>query len=184
MSIENPIDPIKDDDIKRVKTELRELIVTAKMNKFKKLVENKSIAQMAKDIEDFQERKKAKQAIFDWKTQDFEMAKTPSLANFDTITRAKAYWNNVMSLKAKKELLSVRIKDLKVYVDENKSMGQRAKAELSEIVDCAVMSNDFDWKFLMFCCCGNTFFFVFFFCLMQSCEIQPTRQNKFEKQQR
>lgn len=68
-----------------------------------------------------------------------------------------------MSLKAKKELLSVRIKDLKVYVDENKSMGQRAKAELSEIVDCAVMSNDFDWKFLMFCCCGNTFFFVFSF---------------------
>lgn len=81
LSIENPIDPIKDDDIKRVKTELRELIVTAMMNKFKKLVQNKSIAQMAKDIEDFQERKKAKQAIFDWKTQDFEMAKTPSLAN-------------------------------------------------------------------------------------------------------
>nr|POF01683.1 hypothetical protein CFP56_77764 [Quercus suber] len=44
LSIENPINPIKDDDIKRVKTELRELIATAKMNKFKKLIENKSIA--------------------------------------------------------------------------------------------------------------------------------------------
>ncbi|KAK7844908.1 hypothetical protein CFP56_010235 [Quercus suber] len=43
LSIENPIDPIKDDDIKRVKTELRELIATAKMSKLKKLVKNKSI---------------------------------------------------------------------------------------------------------------------------------------------
>ncbi|KAL0010207.1 hypothetical protein SO802_005315 [Lithocarpus litseifolius] len=87
----------------------------------------------------------------------FEKVKTPSPANFDPITRAKAYWNNVMSLKAKKELMSVRIKDLKVYVDENKSMGQRAKAELLKIVDCAVMSNDFDWKILMCCCCENMF---------------------------
>ena len=159
LSIENPIDPIKDDDIKRVKTELRELIATAKMNKFKKLVEIKSIAQIAKDIEDFEERKNETQAIFVMKRQGFEKVKTlsPSPANFDTITRAKAYWNNVMSLKAKKELLSVRIKDLKVYVDENKSIGQGAKAELSNCVDYAVMSKDFDWKFLMCCCCENTF---------------------------
>nr|POF01684.1 hypothetical protein CFP56_77765 [Quercus suber] len=40
-----------------------------------------------------------------------------------------------MSLKAKKELLSDRIKDLKVYVDENKLMGHRAKAKSSNDVD-------------------------------------------------
>nr|POF18784.1 hypothetical protein CFP56_46558 [Quercus suber] len=57
--------------------------------------------------------------------QGFEKVKTPSPANFNKITRAKAYWNNVMSLKAKKELLSVKIKDLKVDVDENKSTRQR-----------------------------------------------------------
>lgn len=62
-----------------------------------------------------------------------------------------------MSLKAKKELRSVRIKDLKEYVNENKSMGQRAKVELSNDVDYAVMSKDFDWKFMMCCCCGTMF---------------------------
>ncbi|KAK7844875.1 hypothetical protein CFP56_010242 [Quercus suber] len=51
-------------------------------------------------------------------------------------------------------------KDIKMLIHMHKDhlIGeQRAKTKLSNDVDYAEMSNDFDWKFLMCCCCGNTF---------------------------
>ncbi|KAK7844873.1 hypothetical protein CFP56_010240 [Quercus suber] len=44
-----------------------------------------------------------------------------------------------------------------IHMHKDQLIGKRAKVELSNDVDYAVMSNGFDWKFLMSCCCGNTF---------------------------
>nr|XP_023906304.1 uncharacterized protein LOC112018027 [Quercus suber]POF18786.1 hypothetical protein CFP56_46560 [Quercus suber] len=179
MSIEDPRDPwldylgiinegypqesSKESRIERVRTELRKLLVKAKRYKFKRLVEDHSLAEISKEFQALQDRKEEIQTRFDRERQSFEKMEMPSLStstrklkevlsNVDMITRARDYWNNVMSLEAKKDFLSVRIEK---FLHKNKSMGVKAKVVLAEAVEYAKETKS--WKFSTCCCCGQRF---------------------------
>ncbi|XP_075665115.1 uncharacterized protein LOC142634730 [Castanea sativa] len=182
MSIEDPRDPwldylgiinegydsdpqesSKESRIERVRTELRKLLVKAKRYKFKRLVEDHSLAEINKEFQALQDRKEEIQTRFDRERQSFEKMemKSPStstrklkkvLSNVDMITRARDYWNNGMSLEAKKDFLSVRIEK---FFHKNKSMGVKAKEVLAEAVEYAKEMKS--WKFSTCCCCGQRF---------------------------
>ncbi|KAL0010196.1 hypothetical protein SO802_005304 [Lithocarpus litseifolius] len=182
MSIEDPRDPwldylgiinegydpdpqesSKESRIERVRAELRKLLVKAKRFKFKRLVEDHSLAETSKEFQAVQDRKEEIQTRFDRESQSFEKMEMPSpststrklkkvLSNVDMITQARDYWNNVMSLEAKKDFLSVRIEK---FFHKNKSMGVKAKEVLAEAVEYAKEMKS--WKFSTCCCCGQRF---------------------------
>ena len=172
LSIKNPLDPMQDNlgivqytplestpesRVGKVRTKLRELIAKAKKYKFKKLVEDNSLAFRALHEIKVEINKRLETVM-----QSLVELPSPStsrkllkkiLLNVDAITRARAYWNNEMSLEAKKELLSVRADE---NFDENKSMGVKAKEMLAEAVEYAKETRN--WKFSTCCCCGERFF--------------------------
>ena len=172
LSIKNPLDPMQDNlgivqytplestpesRVGKVRTKLRELIAKAKKYKFKKLVEDNSLAFRALQAIKVEINTRLENV---W--QRLVELPSPStsrkllkkiLLNVDAITRARAYWNNEMSLEAKKELLSVRADE---NFDENKSMGVKAKEMLAEAVEYAKETRN--WKFSTCCCCGERFF--------------------------
>ena len=172
LSIKNPLDPMQDNlgivqytplestpesRVGKVRTKLRELIAKAKKYKFKKLVEDNSLAFRALHEIKVEINKRLETVM-----QSLVELPSPStsrkllkkiLLNVDAITRARAYWNNEMSLEAKKELLSVSVD---VNFDKNKSMGVKAKEVLAEAVEYAKETRN--WKFSTCCCCGERFF--------------------------
>uniref|UniRef100_A0A7N2LMK6 C2H2-type domain-containing protein n=1 Tax=Quercus lobata TaxID=97700 RepID=A0A7N2LMK6_QUELO len=172
LSIKNPLDPMQDNlgivqytpidstlesRVGKVRTKLRELIAKAKKYKFKKLVEDNSLAFRALQAIKVEINTRLENV---W--QRLVELPSPStsrkllkkvLLNVDAITRARAYWNNEMSLEAKKELLSVSVD---VNFDMNKSMGVKAKEVLAEAVEYAKETKN--WKFSTCCCCGERFF--------------------------
>nr|POF06610.1 hypothetical protein CFP56_17340 [Quercus suber] len=177
LSIKNPLDPMQDNlgivqytplestpesRVGKVRTKLRELIAKAKKHKFKKLVEDDSLAEVNEEFRALLEIKVEINTRLEKVRQGLVELPSPStsrkllkkvLLNVDAITRARAYWNNEMSLEAKKELLSVSVD---VNFDENKSMGLKAEEVLAEAVEYAKEMKN--WKFSMCCCCGERFF--------------------------
>ncbi|XP_075665108.1 uncharacterized protein LOC142634723 [Castanea sativa] len=68
----------------------------------------------------------------------------------DTVeTRVKDYWNNTMSTELKKDLLRIRIEDLKLHFAKNKSPAE----EVVQAVEYVKVSKN--WKFSTCCCCGE-----------------------------
>ncbi|GMY39528.1 hypothetical protein FCV25MIE_34772, partial [Fagus crenata] len=139
LCIKNPVDPLEDhfdiDEndpkdstvelrIGRVKRNLKELLKKAKRQKLKKVVD------ISKKIQAIQDRKAEIQTKFLTAKQSFERK-----LNSKVYMRAKDYWNNVMSLEAKKELLSVGIEDLNSHFNKNKAFGAKAKEVLAEAVE-------------------------------------------------
>ena len=127
-----------------MRTELRRLLVKAKMFKFKRLVEDPSLGEINKEIQALQERKEEIQTRFDRERQSFVKMEMPSPSTSSRkLKKVRNYWNNVMSLEAKKDFLSVRIEKLK------------AKEALAEAVEYAKEMKS--WKFSTCCCCGQRF---------------------------
>nr|XP_023903786.1 uncharacterized protein LOC112015599 [Quercus suber]POE46027.1 hypothetical protein CFP56_36035 [Quercus suber] len=163
MSIEDPQDPwldflgivkegndpdrqksSKESRIERVRTELRRLLVKAKSFKFKRLVEDHSLGEIYNDIQALQDRKEEIQTRFDRERQSFVKMEMPSPStSARKLKKVSNYWNNVMSLEAKKDFLSVKIEKF------------RAKEMLAEAVEYAKEMKS--WKFSTCCCCGQRF---------------------------
>uniref|UniRef100_A0A2N9EWD4 C2H2-type domain-containing protein n=1 Tax=Fagus sylvatica TaxID=28930 RepID=A0A2N9EWD4_FAGSY len=166
LCIEKPLDPLEDhldidendpEDftvelrIGRVKRNLKELLKKAKIQQLKKVVDDNSFAEISKDIQAIQDRKAEIQTKFFTAKLSFERK-----LNSKVDTRAKDYWNNVMSLEAKKELLSVGFEDLNAHFNKNKSLAAKAKEVLAEAMECLKLTKN--WKFSECCHCGERFF--------------------------
>uniref|UniRef100_A0A2N9EWY8 C2H2-type domain-containing protein n=1 Tax=Fagus sylvatica TaxID=28930 RepID=A0A2N9EWY8_FAGSY len=168
LCIENPMDPLennldmdmKENDLEdstvelrigRVKRNLKELLKEAKIQQLKKVVDDNSFAEISKDIQAIQDRKAEIQTKFFTAKLSFERK---LISKVDT--RAEDYWNNVMSLEAKKELLSVGFEDLNAHFNKNKSLAAKAKEVLAEAVECLKLTKN--WKFSECCHCGERFF--------------------------
>ncbi|GMY34512.1 hypothetical protein FCV25MIE_29754 [Fagus crenata] len=166
LCIEKPLDPLEDhldidendpEDftvelrIGRVKRNLKELLKKAKIQQLKKVVDDNSFAEISKDIQAIQDRKAEIQTKFFTAKLSFERK-----LNSKVDTRAKDYWKNVMSLEAKKELLSVGFEDLNAHFNKNKSLAAKAKEVLAEAVECLKLTKN--WKFSECCHCGERFF--------------------------
>ncbi|GMY34506.1 hypothetical protein FCV25MIE_29748 [Fagus crenata] len=164
--------------IRTVKRNLKELLEKAKTQKLKMVAEDHPFPELNKDIKAIQDLKAEIQTRFITAKLSFEKMETPShlppiipdhlsdkrklknvemvMSNVNTVWRASAYWNDTMSLEAKKELLSVEIQDLNFHFIKNKALEAKAKEVLAEAVECLKVTKN--WKFWECFHCGQRFF--------------------------
>uniref|UniRef100_A0A2N9EWE1 C2H2-type domain-containing protein n=1 Tax=Fagus sylvatica TaxID=28930 RepID=A0A2N9EWE1_FAGSY len=157
--------------IRTVKRNLKELLEKAKTQKLKMVVEDHPFPELKKDIKAIQDLKAEIQTRFNTAKLSFEKMETPShlppiipdrlnnlemvMSKVNMVWRASAYWNDTMSMEAKKELLSVGIEDLNSHFNKNKGLAAKAKEVLVEAVECLKVTKN--WKFWECCRCGERF---------------------------
>ena len=143
---------------------LRKELRTLKAQK-KKILYAKSMADIKNDIQEQQNRKKEIEERVNTARKNFKMLeddkrklkKHASKVVDTATTRVKAYWKDTMSMEIKKELLRIRIKDLKLhFVKDIKS--PVAEAVIMEAVEYVKEAKN--WKYSMCCCCSQRFFDV------------------------
>ncbi|GMY34509.1 hypothetical protein FCV25MIE_29751 [Fagus crenata] len=164
--------------IRTVKRNLKELLEKAKTEKLKMVAEEHPFPELNKDIKAIQDLKAEIQTRFITEKLSFEKMETPShlppiipdrlsdkrklknlemvISKVNTVWQAWAYWNDTMSLEAKKELLSVEIEDLNFHFIKNKALVAKAKEVLAEAVECLKVTKN--WKFWECFRCGERFF--------------------------
>ena len=149
---------------KYLRESLRKELRTLKAQK-KKILYAKSMADIKNDIQEQQNRKKEIEERVITARKNFKMPeddkrklKKHASKVVDTVTtRVKAYWKDTMSMELKKELLRIRIKDLKLhFVKDIKS--PVAEAVIMEAVEYVKEAKN--WKYSMCCCCSQRFFDV------------------------
>ncbi|XP_059430915.1 uncharacterized protein LOC132164421 [Corylus avellana] len=172
LLIENPTEPGYEVPVQALRLKkMREVIVDLtekskcqiivlgggnRRDKWKRLVEDNSLAEVKAEFEAALRRKRripGRRAPPDFEspspddrlTKKKMIKKHKKVESNDvaTISRVRAFWNDKMSVKEKRKLLRIGIEDLKVYLDKNK-FGM-AKEVLTEAIDYAKAENI--WSF-------------------------------------
>jgi tetratricopeptide (TPR) repeat protein len=180
LLIENPMEPGYEVPVQALRLEkIREgIVVVAKKSKrqiivleggnrrdkWKRLVEDNSLAEVKAEFEATLRRKRripGRRAPpnFESPLQNDRLAKkkkNKKVESIDvaTISRVMAFWNDKMSVKKKRKLLRIGIEDLKVYLDKNKF--RMAKEVLTEAIDYAKAEKI--WRFWACSYCGERVF--------------------------
>jgi hypothetical protein len=183
LLIENPTEPgyevpvqalrlekIREGIVVVAKKSKRQIIVLEGRNgrdKWKRLVEDNSLAEVKAEFEAMLRRKRrisGRKAPpnFESPLLDDRLAtkkknkkdKKVESNDIAMISRVRAFWNDKMSVKQKRKLLRIGIEDLKVYLDKNKF--RMAKEVLTEAIDFAKAEKI--WRFWACSYCGERVF--------------------------
>jgi hypothetical protein len=166
--IKNPMDPIpvsasrlekivRNSLVELTEKSKRHIIVLGggnRRDKWERLVEDNSLAEVKAEFEATLRRKMEivgrRPSLDDrfGKKRKFKKVESNDVA---TISRVRAFWNDNMSVKNKRELLRIGIKGLKAYLDKNKL--RMAKEVLTEAIDFAKKTKKGTWMFWECCCC-------------------------------
>jgi hypothetical protein len=175
LLIENRTDPGDEDSvpawrIEELRKEVLEIIEKSKRqiivlgggnrrDKWKRLLEDNSLAEVKAEFEATLQRKMRipgrKPLDFKSPSPDdrFKIKKHKKVESNDvaTISRVRAFWNDGMSVESKSKLLRIGIEDLKAYLDKNKL--RMAMEVLTQAIDYAKAKKT--WKFWVCCRCGE-----------------------------
>ncbi|XP_023913275.2 uncharacterized protein LOC112024854 [Quercus suber] len=138
--------------------ELRTIFRVFKMHS-KHIIDAKYMENIKNEIQEVQDRKDEIEQSAIVARKNFEMCsrklKNPKKDTMET--RVKAYWNNTMGMELKKDLLRIRIEDLKLHFAKNKSPAAVAMAEeVMQAVEYVKVSQN--WKFSTCCLCDVRIF--------------------------
>ncbi|KAE8037190.1 hypothetical protein FH972_009800 [Carpinus fangiana] len=169
LLIENPMEP-GEGIVVVAKKSKRQIIVLEGRNrrdKWKRLVEDNSLAEVKAEFEATLRRKRRisgrkappnfeSPSLDNWLAKKKKNKKDKKVeSNYvATISRVRAFWNDKMSVKKKRKLLRIRIEDLKLYLDKNKF--RMAKEVLTEAIDYAKVEKI--WRFWACSYCGERVF--------------------------
>ncbi|XP_059460233.1 uncharacterized protein LOC132189507 [Corylus avellana] len=122
-------------------------------DKWKRLVEDNSLAKVKAEFEDARRQKwgvpgPRAPPDFDRLPKKHQEVESNDVA---TISRVRAFWNDKMSVKEKRKLLRIGIKDLKEYLKKNK-FGMANKV-LTEAIDYAKAEKI--WRYWVCSYCGD-----------------------------
>ncbi|KAF3954843.1 hypothetical protein CMV_019864 [Castanea mollissima] len=137
---------------------LRTILRLFKMHS-RHIIDTQYMENMKNEIQEVQDRKDEIEQSAIVARKNFEMGsrklKNPKKETMET--RVKAYWNNTMSMELKKDLLRIRIEDLKLHFAKNASPEAVAVAEeVMQAVEYVKISQN--WKFSTCCLCNVRIF--------------------------
>ncbi|XP_030973185.1 uncharacterized protein LOC115993052 [Quercus lobata] len=140
--------------------ELRTILRLFKMHS-RHIIDAEYVENVKNEIQEVQDRKDEIEQSAIVARKNFEMGsrklKNPKKDTMET--QVKAYWNNTMSMELKKDLLRIRIEDLKLHFAKNKSPAAEAVAVAEEVMQAVeYVKISQNWKFSTCCLCDVRIF--------------------------
>ena len=140
--------------------ELRTILRLFKMHS-RHIIDAEYVENIRNEIQEVQDRKDEieQSAIVARKNFEMDSRKLKNPKKDTMETQVKAYWNNTMSMELKKDLLRVRIEDLKLHFAKNESPAAVAVAVAEEVMQAVeYVKISQNWKFSTCCLCDVRIF--------------------------